>query len=439
MHALVVAMSDSDNRVPEPTGSTPEAQLIASAARARAAWQHLWLRLRSVTPAMLVRFVMVILAAWGIFWLLTKSLLILAPFILGALLAYLLLPLVDRLHGLLPRWLAVTLVFAGGLILAITAVRLGIPPLAEQIGRLLQSTPTFEELESLLTEANKLVSSLPPNIQTWINNGLNQTVTTLQTNLVDYLQGILRFLMGYALGLVNTVTFVLGFLITPFWLFYVLNDYHAGKRVLKRLLPTWAQADVLAILRICDNIFSSYLRGQVLLGLSVGLASYIGLSALSALGFGGIQYILVLAIIAGITELIPYAGPVLGAIPAVALALTHSWESALAVLVLYIVIQQLENYILVPRVLGHSVDIHPALMMLILLVLSQFGLLWVILAAPLAAMLRDLFRYTYGRLSDPPLPAGILPWETPTPVAPAPDPSEQTHANRNQNATQPPQ
>jgi hypothetical protein len=99
------------------------------------------------------------------------------------------------------------------------------------------------------------------------------------------------------------------------------------------------------------------------------------------------------------------------------------------VTILYIAIQQLENHILVPRIIGESVGVHPAILMVVLVVCSQvFGLLGAILSAPLSAMARDLFLYLYGRLSDPPRPAGVLPerlrpFVTPIEVPQTPSPS----------------
>jgi predicted PurR-regulated permease PerM len=119
---------------------------------------------------------------------------------------------------------------------------------------------------------------------------------------------------------------------------------------------------------------------------------------------------LLLAIIAGTTELIPIIGPVIGAIPAITLGFFDSVTTGVAVTILYVAIQQLENNFLVPRIVGESVGIHPAILMVLLVVLGQaFGLIGIILSAPLAAVVRDTFIYVNGRLSDPPRPAGLLP------------------------------
>jgi len=101
----------------------------------------------------------------------------------------------------------------------------------------------------------------------------------------------------------------------------------------------------------------------------------------------------------------------LGTIPAVLFGLTSSWQTALAILLLYVAIHFLRNWLLSPMFTGGSVKIHPVILLVILVIASQFGLIWLFLGAPLAQIVYDLYRYTYGRLSDPPLPAGILPGE----------------------------
>ena len=116
---------------------------------------------------------------------------------------------------------------------------------------------------------------------------------------------------------------------------------------------------------------------------------------------------MLLAIIAGITEFIPVLGPILGAIPAILLSLFISPQTALAVLVVYVVVQQLENNILVPRIVGESVGVHPAILTVALIAMGQvFGLLGVVLSAPLCAIARDLFIYVYARLGGAPAQDG---------------------------------
>ena len=207
--------------------------------------------------------------------------------------------------------------------------------------------------------------------------------------------------MNQVIQIINTVTFLIGFLIIPIWLFYVLNDQAQGRGFIDRRLHSRIRADFWNIWGIVSSVLNDYIRGQLILGLAVGAMVGVGLFALRLLGFE-VPYILLLAIVAGITELIPIIGPIIGAIPGVLIGFFGGEGGAqvgLAVLVVYIVVQQLENNILVPRIIGESIGIHPAILTVVLIAMGQiYGLWGVILAAPVSAIGRDLFTYVYRRL-----------------------------------------
>ena len=115
-------------------------------------------------------------------------------------------------------------------------------------------------------------------------------------------------------------------------------------------------------------------------------------------------FALVLGLVAGIFEALPYVGPILGAIPAVIVALLAEPSSALWVAAAFFAIQQVENLILVPRISGKSVKLHPALVMVVLVVGNEIaGFLGMLVAVPVTAMIRDMFKYLYLRFLDEPL------------------------------------
>ncbi|CAA9263766.1 MAG: hypothetical protein AVDCRST_MAG93-2307, partial [uncultured Chloroflexia bacterium] len=402
-------------------------QLLSAAERGRRAWQKLALRLRSITPAMMVRFALVLFALAVIVWILARAWSVLLPFQVGAVLAYLLLPVVNRLARRMPRGVAILVVFGVSLLVFALAIAYLVPIIAAQLRSVINSVPTASEITQLFDRFNALLANQSPEAQEFARNAIARVVTTVRDNVFTYAQTALTVAVSTLLNVVNTLGFVLGFLIVPFWLYYVLNDEQRGKHAIVNLLPVWMRTDVIAVGRIVDRIFSGYLRGQVILGLMVGGTSFVGLNVLSWLGFEGIHSTALLGIFAGITELIPTIGPILGAIPAVAIGLTVSWETTLAIVVLYLLIQQVENAVLVPRITGETLNIHPAVLMIVLVAMSQFGLIWAILAAPLLALARDLFRYVYGRFDDPPHPAGELP---PTPAEPEAAPSNRESKKR---------
>ncbi len=397
-------MAEDDNGSP-PGGDLPR----TTRARALSDWSRLGDFVRGIRPRDLLRWALVAGAAWGLGALLWNARDALLPFEVGAALAYLLLPLVNRLGRHLPRPLATLVVFLGGLLgvaLALTAV---LPPLADQLLRLTAAPPDVAALGRQFARLQVLYRQLPAPLQQFGADALGGAVGAARDNLVGTLQTAGTFLVGGVFNLLNVFSFLLGFLILPFWLFYVLTDQPIGRRALDRLLPPGLRADFWAALGIVDTVLGRYIRGQLLLALTIAALAFGGLTGLQLAGVPGIQYTVVLAVFAGLAELVPLVGPLISAVPAVLVGLAHSWQTALIVAALFFGIQQLENNVLAPRVIGASIALHPALLMVALIVASHFGFLWVVLAAPAVAGARDLFRYAYGRLQDPPRPAGDLP------------------------------
>ena len=348
----------------------------------------------------LARWLMVVLALYAIGWLLWNALPSLTPFIIGLVLAYLLLPIVNRLDRFMPRWLAILTVYVGGILLLVAAIDYIVPPVVDQIQQLIDSIPSVDRLQQMGQDLlRQYQSRVPPSIQGPIDEGVRSGLRALQANIATTVQSIGRFVISQIFQVLNTLTFLVGFLVIPIWLFFVLNDEAQGRAFVDRLLHPRLRADFWNILGIVNKVFSDYIRGQLLLGLTVGVMVGIGLLILRLLGFRLGNYTLLLAIIAGVTELIPILGPTLGAIPGVLLGLLISPTTGLAMLLVYITVQQIENNLLVPRIVGESVGIHPAILTVVLIAMGHvFGLLGVILAAPLSAIARDLFIYVYRRL-----------------------------------------
>lgn len=371
---------------------TPASRPLLSAADAR------FLRL-------FARTLLVIAAIFGIGWLFWQTGSALMPFVIGIVLGYLLLPVVNRLNSSMPRWAAILVVYVVALVIIVGGFAFIIPPIITQAQELIVS---FPDINTIINQSNALLNNflthVPNYIREPVETAIRQGASTLQANLTSYLQNIGTFAINSLLSLFNTVTFLLGFLIIPFWLFYLLMDHEAAIQGVDNLLPRFMRRDFWAIMNIIDDTFTKYIGGQIVLGFAVGACVGIGLLALQFFGIK-IPYILLLAIFAGITELIPVIGPIIGAVPALIFALFAEGSvitALIAVASLYILVQQLENQLLVPRIVGESVGIHPAILMVLLIVCSTvFGLLGAILAAPVSAVARDIFNYLYARLSEP--------------------------------------
>jgi predicted PurR-regulated permease PerM len=323
----------------------------------------------------------------------------LVPFFLGVFLAYLLLPIVNFFDSHAPKFLqrrrisrplAIILVYI--LLLAVVAGVLAyfIPAVISQAKVFGDVAPGyFKRLQSLVEDdLAAFLNNVPPDIRKLVDTNLERASGAL-------LDGLQMGLEATFSALTQTISFIVGMVIVPFWLFYVLNDADKVRRGFYDLIPEAAREDVRCIISIIDGLLSSYVRGQLLLALLVGLMATIALLIL------GVDLALLLGTFAGIFEMIPILGPYLGAIPAILMALLNRPITAFWVAVTFFAIQQFENVFLVPRISGNAVRFHPALVMIVLVVGSEVAGLWgMLLALPLAAILRDVFRYLYLRTTE---------------------------------------
>jgi predicted PurR-regulated permease PerM len=202
-------------------------------------------------------------------------------------------------------------------------------------------------------------------------------------------------------GIAAFIDTVFAFFIIPFWAFYILKDRPSLTKAFDTSLPAEWRTDAWAVVDIVDNVFGRWIRAQLVLGLTVGLATFIGLMVLSVVVdpvFG--RFAVFFAVLAGLLELLPIIGPIISAIPPLLVALTVSPQAVVAVFLLYLSIQQLENTILVPKIQGDAVRLHPSAVVFALIVGGAIaGLLGAILALPITAAGRDIYRYLFRRLS----------------------------------------
>jgi predicted PurR-regulated permease PerM len=350
-------------------------------------------RLFNLTPAQRNRLILVSLAVLGLWWALDQVGTALGPFIFALVIAYLLAPLVDRLGRVMPRVLAVLLIYLVLLALLVVAGLLIVPALIDQIQDLTVNAPRYlQQLQDATRDLQQRYENLnlPPEIQTAIENGLRNALSNAGSTAQTVLFGTLTTVR-------QVFGFLSGFIVIPFFLFYVLKDKEQAGKWLAGVIPRAWQTDLRRMARIANDIMNDYIRGQLLLGLVVGVATTLGLALV------GSPYWLLLGIIAGFTELIPILGPILGAIPALIVAAFHPEGIVMVgkVLLVYVLIQQLENNLLVPKIQGDSVKLHPAVILVVLVVGGQVaGLVGLIVAVPLTAIIRDMFIYLYKRFVD---------------------------------------
>jgi predicted PurR-regulated permease PerM len=330
-------------------------------------------------------------------WLLWTARGALPAFFIGLALVFILDPGVTLLarRGM-PRWAGVLVTYVALVAVVYGLVAYVLPPISRQSREFMEHLP---ELGAALAEIERNLVGwyeglpLPTEVRAMLDDQLMSTGETIG----DLLRGLIAPTLN---ALVGAATFLLGLVVIPVWLFFVLKDREGFSRSVAGAMPPSWRADTENVLALLGRIGGRWVRGQLLLGLSIFIATVIGLTALTLAGFAEFgQFTLVLALIAGVLEWFPIIGPIVAAIPAILIGFTIGLPAALAAAILYTGIQQLENHILVPKVMGDAVELHPAVLILALIVGGAlFGIGGAILAAPTVAAGRDLYRYGFQRL-----------------------------------------
>jgi predicted PurR-regulated permease PerM len=320
----------------------------------------------------------------------------LPAFFIGLALVFVLDPAVTFLSRRgVPRWAAVIIMYVAVIATIWGLIAYALPPISRQTREFIDALPelgaAFYDWELRVVE---WYEGLP--LPAELRQLLDEQVMASGQAIADLLRQLLAPTIN---ALVRAATFVLGLIIVPVWLFFVLKDReHFSRSVAGALPPGW-RADSANILALLGRVGGRWVRGQLLLGLSIFIATVIGLTLLTLLGFAEFgQFTLVLALIAGVLEWLPIIGPIIAAIPAILIGLSIGLPAAVAAAILYTAIQQLENHILVPKVMGDAIELHPAVVILALVVGGAlFGIGGAILAAPTVAAGRDLYRYGFHR------------------------------------------
>ena len=324
------------------------------------------------------------------------------PFVVGLLVVYLLDPPVRWLvrRGL-RRTLAILLVYVVTVVLIVEFLNLTLTPLINEIASFIRDLPGLAlQLQAQVDRLPEIYDrfAIPDAVRQWIDSmiasigqgGPGGAPAFDPTDLVPILTGATSVVGG-----------LFGYIILPVWIFYILKDRVALTEQFDKGLPATWRFDTWAILRIVRRLFGQWVRAQLVLGVTVGVFTFIGLIVLSRLVdpvFG--RYAVLLSVTAGILELLPIIGPIISAVPAVLLAATAGLEPVIAALILYTLVQQVENNVLVPKIQGDAIEMHPALVMFAIVIGGALaGLLGAILALPVAAALRDVARYLFRRLS----------------------------------------
>lgn len=313
----------------------------------------------------------------------------LGAFVLGSAVAFLIQPAVNRLHSFgIPRPIGIAVVFVviivalGGLVLLI--VPLGV----SEVNQLQAQAP------GLASAAQQRLNGLQPIRVFGMNVDLKAETETINAHLREYLLG--QFGNAVTLGL-TALTTILQLLLTFLVAFLLALEAPGLRRDLRRIVPSDYRTDFDQIWRKVLKMLYGYIRGQIVVAALIGLSSGVACWAI------GLSDPIALGLIAGVTALIPYLGPFIGAVPAILVGLAQGPSKALLVGLLYLLISNVILNIVYPKVVGDAVRLPPLLVIVALIAgFSWGGILGMFVAVPIAATLRILFEHIYPRLYGTP-------------------------------------
>jgi predicted PurR-regulated permease PerM len=380
-------------------------------------------------------FIILLIIGAGVLWLSRPVIPLLLVAGIGA---YLLSPIVDGAQRLrIPRSVTTIVLYVLVLVGLVLLPVVLVPVLLQQV-QVITDFDVNSTAVSLINWVMNSINSIPPTFEILgFTVSIGESLQNYQQNLGQLLTvPTLADLLGSVQQLISTATTVVGStaslglsvvgrvvqifvlsILTFFLSLYLTKDAPQITEYVKGLFPRSFQPELAELLRRIGFIWQSFFRGQILLCLTIGLITW---GALQLVGMPGA---LILGIVAGAMEIIPNLGPTLATIPAVIVALLQgsdvlevygigNFQFALLTIAVYFIIQQLENAIIVPRVIGSSVNLHPIVIICgVVIGFNVFGIWGAFFAAPVIASLRVIGGYVHAKLLDYP-PFQEQQWKT---------------------------
>ncbi|MBM3118298.1 MAG: AI-2E family transporter [Chloroflexi bacterium] len=338
------------------------------------------------------RLILFVLGVIITFWLLYVFRSVLLPFICGLVLAYLLYPIVSWLERKLPgqgKWLSTR---RAGLVVFIFIVLLALIGLlafyiimgvVSSFSILIQNAPQY------FSEGLDTVREWGVGIRQWFPSEMQQQVDQVVQDIGTALGNAMRNAFAKGLEYIpTTFGLILGFVALPVFLFYILKDWEKlGSGFYSTFSPRMAE-HVRGVVSVIDKVLGRWIRAQLVLSAAVAVLCFIGLAAL------GITLAPALAVLQGLMEFIPILGPWIGGAVGVIVVLAIAPQKVIWVAVVYVGVQLLENILLVPRIHGGYLRIHPALILVLLPLGAYIAGLWgIILVVPLTATVVEIYKY----------------------------------------------
>jgi predicted PurR-regulated permease PerM len=333
----------------------------------------------------------------AVLWLLRDVLL---PFVAGAALAYLLTPFADRLERLGINRIIAALLIVGTVVLTLLGLAFLLVPLLVQHGSLL-----ITRIPGYIKRIQELV--VDPNFP-WLNwlapGNRGQTVSDLVTQATTWLLGFAYSLWSGGKALVSFASVLI---VMPVVTFYLICDWHRMLEVVDSWIPVRQRETVRRLAREIDAAIGGFLRGQ--LGVCLILGCYYAI----ALSLAGLEFALLIGIVAGIITFVPYIGSMTGLLIAASVAIAQfwpDWKRIIVVVAVFLVGQFVEGNIISPKLVGERVGLHPLWLIFAMFAFGYlFGFVGLLLAVPLAAAIAVLLRFGVRQYLASPMYKGEKP------------------------------
>jgi predicted PurR-regulated permease PerM len=314
---------------------------------------------------------------------------ILSPFFVAFVLAYILNPVVVALEQKgIGRKLAIGMVFLGIILIIAVTVIFILPKIYTELLKLSAVLPgTVQALNQYFQDlrSNFVSTGLPNRVASVLDGQL----ATGEVFLADKLQAFLN-------QLPELITSMSLMILSPVIAIYLLADWKRIQTSFLRIVPQRWRIGWQRVIQDISHIVRSFIRGNLIVALIVGILTGIGVKLV------GMDYALIIGVICGIFDIIPYFGPLIGAIPSILLGLIQSPFMAVKVAIVIFVVQQIESDIISPKLMGDSVGLHPLWIVFALLAGGEIAGFWgMLLSVPFAAVIRVIIRHIYFWLVSP--------------------------------------
>ncbi|MFC7373126.1 AI-2E family transporter [Fictibacillus iocasae] len=302
------------------------------------------------------------------------------PLLISFLLYYLLRPFVRLLQQKqIPKGLAISFVFALLFILLSTIWSASAPIVAKQLSGISADFPrkigeATEQTGTMITGANSFIDSKK------LAKSATERLEKFTSSVGKDVTALISMLTDIALVLV----------VVPFILFYLLKDDEKFFRYCHNIVPKHLETELSSILRDIDATMASYIKGQIIVAVFVGIFMYAGYLII------GLKFALILALFAVLTNVIPFLGPFIGVFPALLVAIIQDPFMAVKVAIVTLIVQQVEGNILSPNIMGKQLNIHPLTIILIVLIAGAVGgFIGLLIAVPAYALMKTLISSLY--------------------------------------------